>query len=132
MALLQGLMDTDGHCNTRGTATFVNVSSRLVDDVYELTASLGMKPRKYRYENGGSGYWHVAFQAYQQDNPFGLPRKAQRAKCGQRPQPRRYIVAVRPIPPKPTRHIEVDRADGLYLIGRGMVTVYGGRQFHAS
>lgn len=120
--LLRGLMDTDGHCSSRGTATFVNVSARLVDDVYELAASLGLKPRKYRYENGGNGYWQVAFQAYQYNNPFRLPRKAERAKAGQRPNPRRYIVSVRKIPNLPIRRIQVDRTDGTYLMGRAMLT----------
>lgn len=120
--LLRGLMDTDGHCSSRATATFVNVSARLVDDVYELAASLGLKPRKYRYENEGNGYWQVAFQAYQYNNPFGLPRKAERAKAGQRPNPRRYIVSVRKIPSLPIRRIQVDRTDGTYLMGRAMLT----------
>lgn len=126
MALLRGLMDTDGHCNIRGTATFVNISTRLVDDVFELVASLGLKPRKYHYENGGKGYWQVAFQAYQYDNPFSLPRKAQRSKPGKRPNPRRYVVAVRSIPNIPMSYIQVDRVDGLYLMGRAMVTTHDG------
>jgi intein/homing endonuclease len=48
-SLLQGLMDTDGTCNTRGTATFTNKNERLADDVFELSTALGLKPTIRRY-----------------------------------------------------------------------------------
>ncbi len=124
LELLRGLMDTDGHCNTRGTATFVNKNERLVDDVYELCIGLGLKPRKYAFEAAHGRYWHVAFQAYQAFNPFRLARKATRAKAGPRPHPRRYIVGCRPVDPVPMRCIQVERPDGLYLVGRQMVTTH--------
>lgn len=124
MELLRGLMDTDGHCNTRGTATFVNTNERLTRDVYDLCAGLGLKPRIYRYANHRGPVWQVAFQAYQGMNPFRLPRKAARAKPGARPRPRRYIVGCRPIAPVPMSCIQVDRPDGLYLAGRQLVTTH--------
>lgn len=124
LALLQGLMDTDGHCNTRGTATFVNKNERLADAVYEIAASLGMKPRKYAYIADHGDWWQVAFQAYAGLCPFRLARKVARCKPGARPKPRRYIVACRPIPPEPMSCIQVDREDGLYLTGRAMVTTH--------
>lgn len=124
LELLRGLMDTDGHCNTRGTATFVNKTEALVEGVYELATGLGLKPRKYAFDAEHGLYWHVAFQAYAEINPFRIPRKAERAKLGARLNPRRYIVACRPIAPTPMRCIQVDRADGLYLVGRQMVTTH--------
>lgn len=124
LELLRGLMDTDGHCNTRGTATFTNISRQLVQDVYELATGLGLKPSIYEYANHHGPVWQVAFQAYQEFNPFKLPRKAARAKPGARPHPRRYIVACRPIAPTPMSCIQVERADGLYLAGRQMVTTH--------
>ena len=124
MELLRGLMDTDGHCNTRGTATFTNVSKTLTDDVYELVTGLGMKPSVYEYANEFGPVWQVAFQAYQEANPFKLPRKAMRAKDGARPHPRRYIMGCTPIAPTPMSCIQVERPDGLYLAGRQMVTTH--------
>jgi phage terminase large subunit-like protein len=124
LELLRGLMDSDGHCNTRGTATFVNKCEALVDGVYELAAGLGLKPRKYAFTAAHGRFWHVAFQAYGALNPFKLQRKAERAKPGGRPSTRRYIVAVRKIDPIPMRCIQVARADGLYLAGRQMVTTH--------
>lgn len=124
MELLRGLMDTDGHCSTRGTATFTNISQRLTQDVYELATGLGMKPSVYEFYNEFGPVWKVAFQAYQESNPFRLPRKAARAKLGARPHPRRYIVGCTPIAPVPMSCIQVDRPDGLYLAGRQMVTTH--------
>lgn len=125
--LLRGLMDTDGHCNTRGTATFVNINRDLVDDVFELSTSLGMKPHLRNYigkHNGGAyPYYQVSFQAYQGNLPFTLPRKVQRCKPGKRTA-RRFIVACDPIQPEPMSCIQVDRADGLYLVGRNMLTTH--------
>ncbi len=124
MELLRGLMDTDGHCNTRGTATFTNISKQLVDGVYELATGLGMKPSVYEYTNEFGPVWQVAFQAYQEANPFKLTRKAIRAKPGARPHPRRYITACKPVAAVPMSCIQVDRDDGLYLAGRQMVTTH--------
>jgi hypothetical protein len=124
MELLRGLMDTDGHCNTRGTATFTNISRRLTDDVFDLAAGLGLKPMRYELQNEHGPVWQIAFQAYQEFNPFKLPRKAQRAKTGARPNPRRYVVDVKAIGSEPMRCIQVDRPDGLYLTGRHLVTTH--------
>lgn len=94
LGLLQGLMDTDGHVNGRGTATFVNTNERLIDAVHFLAGSLGMRAHKRRYD----GYWQVSFQAYQgQYCPFRLSRKRERCKSGI-PNMRRYrpkLVATR-------------------------------------
>ena len=129
MAMLQGLMDSDGHCNTRGTATFVNTNDDLVDGFCELAHTLGLKPRRRRHIGKYKGepypYWQVSFQAYKDFPPFRIPRKLDRCKDGARPNPRRYIVScARVIDPKPGSCIQVDRPDGLYLIGRNMVTTH--------
>lgn len=125
--LLRGLMDTDGHCNTRGTATFCNTNQQLVSDVYELAVTLGMRPmrRLHTAEYLGAPYshWQVSFQAYEDACPFLLPRKAKRCKPGSR-LARHFIVACRPVPSVPMRCIQVDREDGLYLAGRQMVPTH--------
>ena len=43
LALLQGLMDTDGTCDVRGQCEFTVTRRRLAEDVYELVLSLGIK-----------------------------------------------------------------------------------------
>lgn len=128
LALMQGLMDTDGHCNTRGTATFVNVNDGLVDDLCELAHTLGLKPRRRRHTGIYNGqprdFWQVSFQSYQALPVFRLARKLSRCKTGARPHPRRFIVSCRKVPTVPMRCIQVSHPDGLYLTGRSMVTTH--------
>jgi len=128
LALLQGLMDTDGSCNDRGTATFVNTNARLIDNVVELANTLGLKPRKRQHigsvNNKPYPYWQVSFQAYQDFPVFKLKRKLENSKKGVRQNPRRYIVDCREVEPIPMRCIQVDRDDGLYLTGESMVPTH--------
>lgn len=115
-ALLQGLMDTDGHCNERGTATFVNKHERLARDVFALCAGFGLKPRFRCHVAEHGAVYHVSFQAYRCDEPFAIPRKLARCKSGM-PVRRHFVVAVEPVEARPVSCIQVDSADGLYVIG---------------
>lgn len=122
-ALLQGLMDTDGTCDTRGTATFVNKNKALADGVFDLAASLGLKPRFNTYHPDHGDVFYVSFQAYKADEPFKIRRKMARCKDGER-SARRFIISIEPIASIPVSCIQVDRPDGLYLIGRNHVTTH--------
>lgn len=128
LQLLQGMMDTDGSCNTRGTATFVNINDKLVEGFVELCHTLGLKPHKRRHETVYKGepyfYWQVSFQAYKEFPVFTLERKLARCKDGARPDPRRYIVRCEKVETVPMRCIQVDREDGLYLTGRALVPTH--------
>ena len=42
LALVQGLLDTDGHCDKNGNIEFVQVRKNLAEQVYELILSLGI------------------------------------------------------------------------------------------
>ena len=81
--LLRGLMDADGYCAPNGTASYSTVSKRLAEDVAQLaetlgfstTTSLDVRDDKYERTN------HTAYQVFVlggHDNPFSLPRKADR------------------------------------------------------
>lgn len=124
LAILQGLMDTDGHCSTRGSATFVNKSDRLARDVYDLAVTLGMRPNIRQHHTSlpdGRLYqfWHVSFQAYSEKPPFRLERKI--ARCIKRMRPKRvFIVSTEKVSSVPVSFIQVDREDGMYLTGRSM------------
>lgn len=128
LALLQGLMDTDGTCNTRGTAMFCNINKTLALQVMELCNTLGLKPCWHQHNgvHNGEPYvsYQVQFQAYKALPVFRLVRKLDRAKSGTRPNPRRYIISCKPIQSEPMRCIQVDRADGLYLTSKSMVTTH--------
>ncbi len=118
MMLLRGLMDTDGHCSTRGTATFCNTNERLVDGIYELATGLGLRPRRRHYQT----YWQVSFQAHQDRNPFLMRRKAQRAIPASSHRNCRTVVSIERVPSVPTRCIQVE--GGLYLAGRDLLPTH--------
>lgn len=130
LALLQGLMDTDGHCDERGTATFVNINADLAKGVQRLVSSLGIKAglREHVGVHNGQPYpfFHVSFQC-RSDGPqvFRLQRKAVRATSGAvRRSSRHMIVSVEPVERRPCNCIQVERADGLYVIGSHYVTTH--------
>lgn len=123
MSLLQGLMDTDGHCNTRGTATFVQAKTRLAEDVNELAAGLGLNPHMRRYKNrAGQSYWQVSFQAHIDRNPFRMPRKASRAIAPSHYRGCRTVTSIIAIPSVPTNCIEVE--GGMYCAGRAFLPTH--------
>lgn len=128
--LLQGLMDTDGHCDTRGTATFVNINPVLAHGVFRLAAGLGLKP-SIRPVNGlfrgqPYPYFQVSFQARaDRFDVFLLPRKQERATTAEKRRSTRHaIVSIEPVDPQACSCIEVEREDGLYLIGEHCVTTH--------
>jgi hypothetical protein len=133
LALLQGLMDTDGsaHVQKRGGAVvceFSVVREYLARGVHELLLGLGVKVtwrENLATLNGrqvGTRYRLV----FQTDLPvFRLPRKAERlAPLRTRRAKLRYVVAVDPVPSVPVRCIQVDREDGLFLAGRECVPTH--------
>jgi intein/homing endonuclease len=127
--LLRGLMDTDGTCDKRGTATFVNVNERLAQDVYALACSLGLSPRirKVRTKFKGEPYafFQVSFQSYKANPVFHLERKALRSRSGSRVMRGKYIVKVEKLPHiQPTSCIKVDSEDGLYLVGKQLTVTH--------
>ena len=131
-ALLQGLMDTDGSCDARGTVIFCNATERLARDTFKLAASLGLKPSLRSYESQYDGkpyqYWQVAFQAYDDDPPvFRLARKqsgaVKRPENGNRSS-FHMVVDVQPVDSAPCRCIQIDREDGLYLVGEQCIATH--------
>lgn len=123
MELLRGLMDTDGHCSTRGTATFCQVSEALANQVFDLAVSLGLRPGiSVKRENGGKGFYQVRMQAHKDRNPFGLGRKAARAINPSRHRNVRRVTAVKRVASVPTRCIQVD--GGMYLAGRTLIPTH--------
>lgn len=127
LSLLQGLMDTDGTVDSRGTATFCNINEVLVGDFFELATGLGLKPsrRTHRTKVNGNNYtfYQVSFQAYKSCPVFRLKRKIDKCKDGTR-KARRFIISCEPVESEPVSCIQVDRPDGLYLVGKHLVTTH--------
>jgi dUTPase len=119
-------MDSDGYCDEIGRCEFVNMNERLSTAVFELAASLGLRPkvRKKGVTLYGIDYG-VAYQVkFVPHIPvFRLQRKLARQRP-QRAHAFRAVVDVREAPPVPVRCIEVEAASGQFLIGRSYVPTH--------
>lgn len=145
MALLQGLMDTDGTCarrSVRGNSAkapvsqviYVSVNERLARGVLELALSLGYRATirpvwaKTVPNAGAEGYlsWHVRWTP--REPVFRLSRKVNAQNLhGNYPSHRtnyRYITAVREVESVPVRCIMVDSPSHLYLAGSAMIPTH--------
>lgn len=127
LALLQGLMDTDGSCMADGQCEFSNTERRLAEGVYHLAASLGLKPywaeKQPICTNTKTGRKRCT-TAYVvrwtgMTPVFRLSRKLARIpKTIKSTQNWRYIVSVEPIGTQTVRCITVDDPKGLFLFGK--------------
>lgn len=138
LALLQGLMDTDGYVAARGDrpgrgfgraqCEFSVTSARLAADVRELLLGLGVKvtSREGRARIGGRDCGPRYRLIFQTDLPvFRLARKAARMTPQRTRRSRlRYITACEPVTPVPVKCIEIDHPTRLYLAGRECIPTH--------
>jgi phage terminase large subunit-like protein len=132
LALLRGLMDTDGACTRQGECRFTNRNERLASDVAELVTSLGILPHLRKVMVAGQPHYIVSYKAYADKPVFGLLRKAIRQR--QVPDARaghRYIVAINPVESRSVRCISVDSPSHLYLVTRGMIPTHNTKRDQA-
>ena len=127
LALLHGLMDTDGDCTKDGTAVFSTSSPHLRDAVVDLTRSLGglatvsvRSSPKYSHQ----GEMRTGQRAYRVNvrlpvNPFQLPRKAGRWRT---PNLSRGIDSIEPVEAAEAVCIEVSSARGLFITRDYVIT----------
>ncbi len=127
--LLCGLMDTDGTCDTGGTASFCNTNKKLAEQCYELATGLGLKPRFRTYKAKLDGRiigdcYNVAMQAHRDMRIFKLKRKADRSIFRSRYVDSRYVKSIEPVEPCATSCIQVDNPNGLYLAGKSLIPTH--------
>jgi Rad3-related DNA helicase/serine/threonine protein kinase len=131
-ALLAGLIDTDGTVNHCGAVEFTTTNHQLAQDVYELVCSLGLRASLRHGQARCNGKdcgpkWTIAFTT---DEPvFRLERKvaAHKERLHNYSPKRnlyRYVVAVREVPSRPVRCIQVESPSHLYLAGRAMIPTH--------
>ena len=129
LALLQGLMDTDGTAGRRGDCEFSITNEALARGVHELILTLGIKCTFREAEARLNGeYVSQRYRLhFKTDIPvFRLERKLHRLPKNLA-TPRslyRYITSVEPIPPVPMRCIEVDSPDHTYLAGEAFIPTH--------
>jgi replicative DNA helicase len=133
LALLQGLLDTDGHVERSGVVDLCLSDLALLRQARELVCSLGHKPgpireRVIRLPDGRITYaWRFCWTPL--DPVFRLSRKAGRYEGARSRRTsgrimRRAIVSIRPVPSVPVRCITVDSPDHLYLAGESMIPTH--------
>lgn len=128
LALLQGLMDTDGTVCGSGSVEFTNTNKRIIDGVYDLICGLGFKARVIEGRSTLNGKdcgpkWDIKWTP--PEYVFRLRRKREKQKLGTRATIRhRYIVAADEVDPIPMRCITVDNQSGLYLAGPSMLVTH--------
>ena len=137
LSILQGLMDTDGHCmkskngNFTGTE-YCSVSEQLADDVAEIVHSLGgivRKKSKIGSYKKADGTKVMCKRAYRLNiklpegmNPFRLKRKADEYNVSKKYKVGRYIKNIESIGDGDSVCIKVDAEDSLFVINHGIVT----------
>ena len=132
LALLQGIMDTDGHIAKKGTCEITLKDDLLGRDLGELLSTLGIKWKRQEKWVTRDGrrlgpYLRYHFTAYDDFPVFRLSRKrdllCQRPRGGGMPKGRQ-IDSIEPVPSVPVRCIQVNSLSQLYLAGRKMVPTH--------
>ena len=129
MALLQGLMDTDGFVDdVAGRCEFTSTSAGLADAVVELAASLGFRPVMSvgRAMLDGIDHGPKYRVKFTPDRPvFRVTRKFARQKASSGRFHRfRAIAGVREVPSVPVRCIQVASPTGLFLVSRSFIPTH--------
>lgn len=127
LALLQGLMDTDGHCSQH-TCEFCSTNRQLAEAVYELAASLGcivhlIEGRAKLYGKDCGEKFRVTFTTAVE--VFSLPRKKERLpKEVTFRAKQRFIVKCELCESVPVKCIQVDSPSHLYLASKAFVPTH--------
>lgn len=134
--LLRGLMDTDGCAKRGGRSMYTTTSARLAADIQDLVQSLGGRAIIMGPIHGGEGgtlNGHVIHrrrplyrvEIVTRENPFLLPRKAERWEGGGtnlRKSSTKAIVSITQANERECRCITVEAEDGLFLTDNWTVT----------
>jgi hypothetical protein len=128
MALLQGLMDTDGSCYKDGRCEFTQVKKDLAYQVLDLIRGLGFKAtirqkESWRYDVQYQDKYVIMFST--SIPVFRLARKLENMKANHTTRvTHRYIKNIEQIETKPMRCITVDSPSHLYLVTRAFIATH--------
>lgn len=127
-ALLQGLMDTDGHCAAKQSMLIFATSNPLLRENFkELLSSLGIKFSCNHYPE--KNYWRFQFMAFAdqvacfrfkrklKEQPVSSSRKWNRSRTVQ-------IVSVEKVDSVPVQCIAIDSPTKEFLFGRTMLPTH--------
>ena len=133
LALLRGLMDSDGHASPRSQVEFCSTNEKLAESVLFLARSLGERPTLNKGVATLNGIevgpkYRVCWSP-NRETPFLLPRKRARCKVpSENPSVQhRMITDITPVPSRPVRCISVDSTSRMYLAGEAMIPTHNTR-----
>ena len=115
VALLQGLLDTDGSVRADNNIEYATSSRQLALDVRDLVRSLGGVTRIRVKRTPRLPAYRMSIILPAEIRPFRLERKASRYKPRAKYPPARAITAVEVVGRKPCQCIAVDAPDRLYV-----------------
>ena len=128
LAILQGLLDTDGSTIDGGGVEYSSTSEKLTDGVCELVQSLGgiarkKGPRVTRHQNGeGRASWRVNVKLPANLNPFRLERKLDTWQRPTKYLPLKKIKSIKVDGYEEAQCIRVAATDSLYVTRSHIVT----------
>jgi len=129
MALLQGLMDSDGYCQKRGICHFYTIKSNLADNVKELLYSLGIQcslTSKIPTIKGKkcNRVYILTFKTHK--NIFRIERKLERIKQQNLTGRNNYIYIkdIKLVKSVPVRCVSVDSLSHLFLCGKTFIPTH--------
>lgn len=130
IALLQGLMDSDGTADKDGTCSYSTMSQKLAEDMVYLVRSLGGKSSiETKKRIGGGGDNKFGSKNHEKDvrvshcnrfMPFRLKRKAERVKVAK--YDKRYITSIEYHGEGEAVCFKVDHPSSLFVIKDFVVT----------
>ena len=127
LALLQGMMDTDGDVTEAGQCNFNNTNKELTLAVRELVHSLGVKAKIHRYEDSRVNCSPIYRVTFKLKDACRMPRKQIRTFTPTDKRRRSFTVS-RTDQCADVQCITVEREDGQFLVGRGYVVTHNSEQ----
>lgn len=121
IALLQGMMDSDGTVSSSRTCRFDNKNEKLIDDFLIIARSLGLKATKKLYANRGEYYCLFRKRDF---DVFRLKRKNNKAFYSKRPIRRKIREINKLNIKKEVFCLAVDNNKHLYLCTKGYIPTH--------
>jgi len=127
LALLQGLMDSDGYCAKSGNCEYCTTRKELGEQVLDLINSMGFKAvmnegRATLYGKDCGPKYRIIFTPNGTE-VFSLKRKQERVKTNSYTG-HRTIKNCKPVPSRAVKCIQVDSSSHLYLCTRSYIPTH--------
>jgi len=125
IALLQGLMDTDGTVEKNGVCRFYQSNEKFITQARLLLSTLGIKSTVSRKKTTHKDAYTLCFTTSDFD-VFKMPRKLERQRLNKNhPKNKRiYIRSITLVDSVPVRCLQVDNDDHLFLAGVTLIPTH--------